>query len=64
MDLLTKEPETTPRGHDVGLLREMLALTPEERIRRNEEWVEMIEKLRASAAAQDEIRRDLPRPPR
>jgi hypothetical protein len=39
----------------------MLALTPEQRIRRNEEWVEMIETLRASAAAQDEVRRHLPR---
>jgi hypothetical protein len=60
MDHFPEEPETTPRGHDVGLLREMLALTPEERIRRNEEWVEMIERLRASAASQDEVGRDLP----
>jgi hypothetical protein len=37
----------------------MLALTPEERIRRNEEWVEMIERLRASAG-QDAVGRDLP----
>lgn len=61
MDFLLEEPETTPRGHDVGLLREMLALTPEERIRRNEEWVEMIEELRQSAG-RDAIQRDLPRP--
>lgn len=59
MSPAARDLETTPRGHDVGLLREMLALTPEERIRRNEEWVEMIEQLRASAG-QDAIGRDLP----
>lgn len=62
MDRFPFEPEQTPRGHDVGLLREMLALTPGERVRRNEEWVEMIEELRASAVGRDEIRRDLSRP--
>jgi len=61
MNPVVRDLEITPRGHDVGLLREMLALTPEERIRRNEEWVEMIERLRASAG-QDAVGRDLPGP--
>lgn len=39
--------ERTPGGNDVSLLREMLALTPEERIARNVEWLRMVEELRA-----------------
>lgn len=61
MNPAARDLETTPRGHDIGLLREMLALTPTERIRRNEEWVQMIERLRASAG-RDAVGRDLPGP--
>jgi hypothetical protein len=39
--------ERTPGGNDLSLLREMLALTPEERIARNVEWLRMVEELRA-----------------
>lgn len=39
--------ERTPGGNDLSLLREMLTLTPEERIARNVEWLRMVEALRA-----------------
>lgn len=39
--------ERTPGGNDLSLLREMLALTPEQRIERNVEWLAMLEALRA-----------------
>lgn len=56
MEFLPEESERTPEGHDVGLLREMLALSPEERIRRNAQWVQMIEKMRAGLVSPDETR--------
>lgn len=56
MEPLPEEPERTPEGHDLGLLREMLSLSPEERIRRNAQWVEMIEKMRAGLVSPDETR--------
>jgi hypothetical protein len=52
--------ERTPRGHDVGLLREMLALTPEERILRNVHFVALIEELRRGRPEPDGSLRDLP----
>lgn len=39
--------ERTPGGNDLSLLREMLALTPEQRIERNVEWLAMVEALRS-----------------
>ena len=45
------EIERTPRGHDIQLLREMLELAPEERIRRNADWVCLVEKLRQATRA-------------
>jgi hypothetical protein len=56
MESVPEESERTPEGHDIGLLREMLALSPEERIRRNAQWVEMIEKMRAGLVRPDEVR--------
>lgn len=56
MEFFPEESERTPEGHDVGLLREMLALSPEARIRRNAQWVEMIEKMRAGLVSPDEPR--------
>jgi hypothetical protein len=52
--------ERTPRGHDLTLLRELQELTPAERIKRNCEMVELIEKLQAAGVKSDEARRDLP----
>jgi hypothetical protein len=52
-------PERTPRGHDLGLLREMLALTPEERIVRNVQFVSLIEELRQGRAERHGSTRDL-----
>jgi hypothetical protein len=40
--------ERTPRGHDVGLLRELQELNPDERLRRNSLMVDLMEKLRAA----------------
>ena len=39
--------ERTPGGNDLSLLREMLTLSPEERIARNVEWLKTVEALRA-----------------
>ena len=55
-------PERTARGHDVPLLREMLALTPEERIRRNARWVAAVEALRGGVKNDDGPGEDLPQP--
>ena len=52
--------ERTPRGYDVGLLREMLALTPEERILRNVHFVALIEELRRGRPEPNGSQRDLP----
>ena len=52
--------ERTPRGHDVGLLREMLALTPEKRILRNIHFVALIDELRRGRPEPDGSPRDLP----
>jgi hypothetical protein len=55
--------EHTPGGNDLGLLRESLALTPEQRIDRNVEWLRLVEELRAGrreAASGPEA--DLPSP--
>jgi len=62
MELLQEDTELTPEGHDVGLLREMLALSPEERIQRNVQWVALIKKLRAGLADTHEPRSDLSDP--
>jgi hypothetical protein len=40
--------ERTPRGHDVGLLRELQELNPAERLRRNSQMVDLMERLRAA----------------
>lgn len=40
--------ERTPRGQDVSLLRELQELSPAERIRRNSQMVDLMEKLRAA----------------
>jgi hypothetical protein len=40
--------ERTPRGHDLGLLRELQELSPAERIRRNSRMVDLMEKLRVA----------------
>jgi hypothetical protein len=56
------DEERTPRGHDVGLLREMLVLTPEERVLRNVHFVALIEELRRGRPEPDGSRRHLPRP--
>ena len=51
MDLsLPSHPDRTPEGHDLDLLREMLSLSPAERILRNVRWVTMIERMRAGLA--------------
>lgn len=39
--------ERTPGGNDLSLLREMLALTPEQRIERNVQWLALVEALRS-----------------
>ncbi len=54
--------ERTPRGHDVQLLREMLDLAPDERIRRNAGWVRMVEKLRKATRKADGSGHDLQDP--
>ena len=51
--------ERTPRGHDVDLLREMLALTPAERVLRNVHFVALIEELRRGRPEPDGPRRHL-----
>ncbi len=51
--------EQTPRGHDVQLLREMLDLAPDDRIRRNVEWVRLVEKLREATRTADGSGHDL-----
>jgi len=51
MDLsLPSHTDRTPEGHDLDLLREMLSLSPAERILRNVRWVTMIERMRAGLA--------------
>lgn len=54
--------ERTARGHDMALLREMLTLTPEERIRRNARWVMVVEALRDGLKDDDGPGTDLPKP--
>ena len=61
MDDFAHAPQHTPRGHDLTLLQEMLDLTPAERIARNCEMVDWIEKLQA-ATQNHATRRDLPKP--
>lgn len=56
------ENERTPRGHDIDLLREMLALPPEERVMRNVRFVAMLEELRQGRPTPDGSPRDLPGP--
>ncbi len=46
-----EQGKQTPRGHDLGLIDDMLALTPTERVRANSRWVSMIEKLRGQASS-------------
>lgn len=60
MKPLVEEPERTPEGHDVSLLREMLALSPEQRIVRNAQWVRMIEAMRSGLVRSDEPRGGFP----
>lgn len=60
MEPLVEEPERTPEGHDVSLLREMLALSPAQRILRNAQWVRMIEAMRSGLVSSDEPRGGLP----
>jgi hypothetical protein len=56
--------ERTPGGNDIGLLRESLALTPEQRIDRNVEWLRLVDELRAGRReAANGPETDLP-PPR
>jgi hypothetical protein len=40
--------EKTPRGHDIGLLREIQGLSVVERLRRNSQMVRFTGKLRAA----------------
>ena len=60
MERLPEETERTPRGHDLSLLREMLDLTPEERIERNVQFVALIEELRGAKWDLDGPPGDLP----
>jgi hypothetical protein len=48
------------RGHDLTLLQELQELTPAQRITRNCEMADWIEKLQA--ATNDATRSDLPKP--
>jgi hypothetical protein len=52
--------ERTPRGHDLTLLQELQELTPAQRITRNCEMADWIEKLQA--ATNNATRGDLPKP--
>ena len=52
------EADQTPRGHDLSLLRELLELSPEERVRRNAEMVRLIERLRQARAEGSAARSD------
>jgi hypothetical protein len=51
----------TPRGHDLTLLEELQELTPAQRIARNCEMAEWIEKLQTATRA-DAARPDLSKP--
>lgn len=51
----------TPRGHDLTLLQELQELTPAERITRNCEMADWIEKLQAAARGHA-TGPDLPKP--
>jgi hypothetical protein len=50
----------TARGHDLTLLQELQELTPAQRITRNCEMADWIEKLQA--ATNDATRSDIPKP--
>ena len=52
--------DCTPRGHDLTLLQELQELTPAQRITRNCEMADWIEKLQA--ATNDATRSDLSKP--
>lgn len=51
----------TPRGYDLSLLQELQELTPSQRITRNCEMADWIEKLQA-ATRDHATRSDLPKP--
>lgn len=58
---MTKVQANTPRGHDLTLLLELQELTSAQRITRNCEMADWIEKLQA-ATRDHATRSDLPKP--